>query len=482
VGLFRKIVAGGQLLARRMSGRPAPGVRLFARYDAAQTTIENRRHWANADVLSPDESASPDVRRTLRSRARYEVANNSYASGIVHTLANYVVGTGPRLQMLSGDPLANETIEREFSAWAATVRLADKLRLMRIARCESGEVFGLLVTNPALGARVKLDVRLIEADQVEDPSLAVTLQDVSAYRDGIYFDAHGNPTAYTVLRRHPGGQANLVLGQAFDVIPAASVIHYYRAGRPGQTRGIPEITPALPLFAMLRRYTLAVLGAAEQAALPSGVVYTDSPADAEAAGVEPMDTLEMNRGEWLTMPAGWKIGQVKSEQPTTTYPDFKAEILNEIARCLNMPFNVAAGNSAGYNYASGRLDYQAFFKAIRVDQSDMCSIVLDRVLSAWMAEAAVISGYLPRASDAGAHQWFFDGVEHVDPAKEAAAQATRLASHTTTLAAEFARTGLDWESELRQRAREVALMKELGLTLAAAPALGPDDDEEFARG
>ena len=31
---------------------------------------------------------------TLRNRARYEVANNSYARGIVLTLANDVVGTG----------------------------------------------------------------------------------------------------------------------------------------------------------------------------------------------------------------------------------------------------------------------------------------------------------------------------------------------------------------------------------------------------
>ena len=61
------------------------------------------------------------------------------------------------------------------------------------------------------------------------------------------------------------------------------------------------------------------------------------------------------------------------------------------------------------------------------------------------------------------HQWFWDGQEHVDPAKEANAQATRLQNHTTTLAYEYARQGRDWESELRQRAKEVALMNELGL-------------------
>ena len=63
-------------------------VTLHAKYDAAQTTRENLRHWAMADGLSADAAASSDVRKTLRQRARYEVSNNSYAKGIVLTLAN----------------------------------------------------------------------------------------------------------------------------------------------------------------------------------------------------------------------------------------------------------------------------------------------------------------------------------------------------------------------------------------------------------
>ncbi len=84
---------------------------LRARYDAAATTTDNRRHWANADGLSANAANSPDVRCTLRNRARYEVANNSYARGIVLTLANDVVGTGPRLQMLTSDAEANRVVE-----------------------------------------------------------------------------------------------------------------------------------------------------------------------------------------------------------------------------------------------------------------------------------------------------------------------------------------------------------------------------------
>ena len=41
-----------------------------ARYDAASTNDENRRHWANADSLSANAANSPEVRRVLRNRAR----------------------------------------------------------------------------------------------------------------------------------------------------------------------------------------------------------------------------------------------------------------------------------------------------------------------------------------------------------------------------------------------------------------------------
>jgi capsid protein len=145
------------------------------------------------------------------------------------------------------------------------------------------------------------------------------------------------------------------------------------------------------------------------------------------------------------------------------------------------PFNVAAGNSSGYNYASGRLDHQTYFKAIRVDQSHLECVILDRILAAWLDEAALIPGLLSTGLGSigdWSHQWFWDGHEHVDPAKEASAQATRLANHTTTLAHEYARQGRDWEEALRQRAKEIALMEELGLTPAQVQPTSEPQEEE----
>jgi lambda family phage portal protein len=383
---------------------------------------------------------------------------------------------GEGLDDAGDQPTPNQIIEREFAAWAKAIDLPGTLRTMRQARAQDGETFAVLFNNTNLDSPVKLDIRLIEADQVTTPGMGVGRKEANAV-DGVLFDEFGNPKEYHVLKGHPGS-ANALGASAldYDKVPAASMIHWFRADRPGQSRGLPDILPALPLFAQLRRYTLAVIAAAESAANIAIFMKTNAPAGGEAAEVEPMTEMEFSPNMAVFGPEGWEPTQIRAEQPATTYDMFKQEILNEIARCLNMPYNIAACNSSGYNYASGRLDHQTYFKSIRVEQAHCETVVLDRILEAWLAEAVKVFG-LGDPEDAS-HQWFWDGHEHVDPLKEASAQATRLASNTTTLAAEYARQGKDWETELRQRAKEVALMKELGLTVAQAQPQTPAPSDE----
>ena len=178
-----------------------------ARFDAAQTTKDNARHWAAAEFLSADAEADPQARKILRTRARYEVQNNSYARGIVSTLANDSVGTGPRLQMLTESEATNRKIEHDFAVWAKRVHLPAKLRTIRMARCQDGEAFAIMAQNPNLKSNVKLDLQLIEADRVTDDELNADANSV----DGITFDPFGNPKSYKVLKNHPGGTASFDL-------------------------------------------------------------------------------------------------------------------------------------------------------------------------------------------------------------------------------------------------------------------------------
>ncbi|HOQ61908.1 MAG TPA: phage portal protein, partial [Vicinamibacterales bacterium] len=431
-----------------------------ARFDAAQTTKDNARHWSAADALSADGEASPEVRRTLRTRSRYEIANNSYARGLVQMLANDTIGTGPRLQMLTEDEAFNDDAEAAFAKWSEAVMLPQKLRTMRIARCQDGEAFAVLDTNPGIRDPVKLGLTLIEADRVSGEP---RWQESDGEVDGIRFDQWGNPESYRVLKRHPG-DALAVAGDEAVIVPAGSMVHIFRRDRPGLHRGIPELTPALDLFAQLRRYSKAVLSAAEAAADFAAVLYTDAPPDGESEDIEALDTIPLERNMMVTMPAGWKMGQLDPKQPSSTHAEAVKCYLSEIARCVSCTYGAVAGDFSGFNYASGRLDNQVYHKSILVDRSCWETEVLNRVFEAWFREWLLLRGET-MADDT--HTWFWDGFPHVDPVKEATAQAQRLASCTTTLAAECARDGRDYMAVLRQRGKELKAMRELGIPITA---------------
>jgi len=108
--------------------------------------------------------------------------------------------------MLTGDAEANARIEDAFEQWSRAVDLPGKLRTMRMARAETGEAFALLVNNPGVLSQVSLDVKLIEADQVCSPLMRRGRSDEI---DGILLDQWGNPSAYRVLKRHPGDSSAL---------------------------------------------------------------------------------------------------------------------------------------------------------------------------------------------------------------------------------------------------------------------------------
>lgn len=459
-----------------------------AKYDAAQTTADNRNHWINADNLSARAANDPATRARLRQRSRYEVANNSWARGMVLTLANDTIGSGPRPQMLGADKTANRVIEKEFLAWAKTIDLAGKLRTMRMAKVQDGETFAVLTNNPELPTRVKLDIRLIEADQVASPAMTLTGADLETEVDGIKFDSFGNPISYSILRNHPGGD-----GFATDARneSAQNVIHWFRSDRPGQARAVPELTAALPLFALLRDFTLATLDAAKLAAMITAVIKSNGSADSSEGESVPFTEVDIPRNTMLTLPDGYGMEQFRSEHPTSTFVDFTTAILNEIARCLNMPLNVAMANSARYNYASGRMDHQVYFKSIQVERMHIECVVLDRIFAAWLDEALKIENYLNVGVISAEHAWFWDGREHVDPAKEANAQETRIGNGTSHRPREYALLGLDCDEQDEIAAtsygitvaeyRKALFVKQIGQAAAQAKladATDPQDDTD----
>lgn len=446
-----------------------------ARYDAAVTSPENERHWRMADPFSPDAALNPVVRKKIRERARYEIANNTYAKGLILTFAGDIVGTGPRIQLFGAPSTRWENrIEAAFIEWADETGLAEKLTTLAQAKTGDGEAFGIMVFNPKLESPVKFEIVPVECDRI-----CASFEMISRPNniDGVIIDSLGNPVAYECMESHPGDTNTATLTQ-WDRIDARWVVHWFRKDRPEQHRGVSEIAPALPLFAQLRRYTLATIAAAETASDYAAILYTDNPATQTAVKAVPFEMVDIAKRTMTVLPDGWKMGQFSPEQPVTTYAEFKREVLGEIARCLQVPINVISGDSSRHNYASGRLDHQTYHRAIRVCQSQCAKVILNKVFREWIKEYTLALGLPAGKFDGLKPGWMFDGFEHVDPQKEANAQALRLASMTTSYAAEYAKQGKDWEVEFEQIAKERQRLKELGLDIAEVPVNQQEREDE----
>lgn len=432
-----------------------------ARFDSEFASDENRRHFALANASSVDAMANASVRRSLRMKSRYEYHNNSYFMGIVNTIANYVIGTGPRLQMLTPNKKLNARVEELWYYWQKEIGLAATLKTSRMARVYNGENFLLQRTNPDLVSPVKLDVFEAECDHVTSPTFGLGRMDDQTY-DGIILDRWGKPSKYQILRNHPGANMPFMLNATdYDTWDAKYVLHDFKRIRPGQKRGIPEAIPALPLFAQLRRYTLAVVGAAETAADYAAVMQTNAPANSEEEStVAAFSTFELKARMGVTLPEGYQLSQIKAEQPVTTYDQFVWSLLREICRCLDLPVCFAGMDAEKTNMSSAYVITQPFAKAVEVDRAGYEDL-LDKLFDAFLTEAIRVAqveddSLLPRRlPQRFVHQWGWDEINtHADPDKVASAKAQRLASGTTTRTFEYSKQGLDVEEMDAAAARE----------------------------
>ena len=441
-----------------------------AGYDSSATGGQNWRHWSHTTNNSADASMRPEIRKKIRQRARYEVLeNNPIGLGIVLTLANDTIGTGPRLHMGLKNEKYNTSIQQSWAEWSHAIGLTDKLHTLKMAKTIDGEAVARITTNPRIDMPITLDFRTVECDRLEAPFAMSDLR--SDYIDGVHLDEFDNPVAYDLLKHHPGADYYHSSNLEYSTFDARNIVHWFRADRPEQHRGMSECQSALELFALLRRFTLATCSAAETAANLSLVLHTDSPVSDEYEEEQAslmndflMDSVSLDRNAATVLPNGWDIRQINAAHPTTTYAMFKHELIAEIARCLSMPYNIAAANSAEHNYASGRLDHQTYHHAITVERDRLDRLVMDRLFVNWLVEAAFTDGVLPRnvarkvlevLNQSGPghlarvfkHRWHWDGFAHSDPVKEAQAQQLRIKTGVSHRALEYAKEGRDIDVE-----------------------------------
>ncbi len=427
------------------------GRRVNATYDAARDGNETINLWKFATSLDADACNSLAIRTKLRNRSREERANSGYYSGIIGTHVNYIIGTGPKLRLKTRGKVFNQMVEARWQPWMNASGFVSWLRLLFGAKVADGESVGILFNNPAIKDSVSLDMMLVECDKLTAPTAKLNTE---KYVDGIHFDEFGNPTFYDILNQHPGSAIQMIRPEAeFQTLRASHVIHWYKPTRPGQHRGIPEMTPTLSLHGTGRRFREATVAAAETAADFAMMIEMGMASEGNDE-VAPFTTLPIEKRMLTVMPAGAKASQIRAEHPSTTYESFTRQIINESARPLSMPYNIASCDSSDYTFSGGQLDHQTYFVSVNVERQSCQLEVLDRVFTMWFAQAVWIYGWVFDPKSVPRHGWIWSKKPQNDPVKTALARKHTLALGGTTLSDIYAEDGEDFEDKIEQMAAD----------------------------
>lgn len=427
--------------------------RVRAAYESAKTTDYLKNVWAGADAFDADSANSRSVREPLVQRSRYEINNNGYSDGIAQTYATDLVGCGPALRMESGSNGFNQMVELTWDFWQKAIKFRRKLWCMAHAKHSDGEGMGVMRRNPRVKHPIPLDVVLYETEQFQTPALPFG-QD--GYIDGIGFDEFGNPLWYDLLHEHPGNANRVTFNREPERVAADRVLHWFKLRRPGQHRAVPECSSTLNVGAAARRWRESTLSAADRAAMLTLMMKTQMTPD-EADVIAPFSTMDVEKDLMNFLPEGWEPIQLDGKFPTASHESFNKSLIGEQARPKAMPYNRAAADSSGHNFASGKLDFMPYFAALEVDREDCNDLVLDPLFDVWFDLAVVRFGWLGGNPDAigfgaRAHSWDWPVLSNADQESEATANKTKLQSGQITLDDLYSEQGQDLEDKIAEMA------------------------------
>lgn len=459
-------------------------------YEGASKSKRSLSQW-NTLGNDPDSDILLDL-PTLRARSRDLIRNNPLAAGAIKTKITNVVGSGLRYQARIDRQVLNMT-EDQADEWEAIAerewRLFWSSKDVDISRTlngqaltrqvyqqekENGDVFVLFRRSKLPLFPYELRLQVIEADRIESKDFAI---DSDTLAGGIEKDSFGAPLNYHILRSHPGS----FLGKAkreWDVVPAfgrrtglRNVIHFYYQGRPGQSRGVPDLSAVIEPLKQLGRYTDAEI----MAAVISGyfTVFIESESGATAGfdyskmgyetGQSDSDRdYKLGNGAIIELAKGEKIHDSNPGRPNQAFDPFVMAILRQIGVSLEIPFEILIKHFTS-SYSAARAAINELWKYVLTERQRLADDFLRIVHEVWMYEAVatgrlIAPGFfadpLIRSAYLGS-EWIGPAKGQIQELQEVEAAAARVEKGFSTLQNETVQlTGGNWEQNHAQQVKE----------------------------
>lgn len=463
----------------------------------------------------------------LTSRSRDLIRNNGIAAGYVQTLSDNVVGTNLRLIATPDWKLLGKTQEWAHE-WAANVQAQWRLFSSRTtidasrelnfaglttlfykAKLFNGDAVALPIWQESPFDTFATRIWLVESDRLCNPNFSF---DMPNLRGGIEIDNYNRALAYHFRTTHPGDViAGANLPGKWERVPAETpwgrrrVIYYGAKDRIGQTRGKPVFSPVIQQFKMLDRYSNAELDSAVVNAMIAAFIET--PVDYEGlidmfgngsaeelkkwanTKAKPGNRVKLSSGSIIPLYPGEKLQAFNPARPASAFSAYMESVLRHVATGMNIPYELLLKDFSKTNYSSARAAMLEAWRYFRSERQSLVDNWATPVYELWLEEAidkGIVEApdfYQNRAAYTCC-RWVGTGRGWVDPVKEAQAAQIRMDGQLSTLEAECAEQGTDWEEVLEQQAREQRKRKELGLAPPVAvkqpPGEKPDGETEPA--
>lgn len=445
------------------------------RWEAAETNRLNRAHWKKAieQPINADLYADLGI---LRTRTTWELARNPLLEGVVSTYSSDVAGEdGPMLRCSSKSPAYNRALQAVWWDWfnkpEITGKLsgADMIALWVRRLMDSGEFLAQRVSKREEAGPVSFRLKLIHPRRLATPSERSGDYDIAL---GVKRTEHGEPTHYYILDPEKFGAFELDLSK-YKTLAASELIHEFITVEEDQVRGFPWLATPLQATADLRDFDSQVLDAARAAADQALIWFTDHK-DAPFLNVN--ESVEVERRMQQTGPPGWKPMQMKPEQPTINYVEYRSDRMREIGRPFGMPLMMIRLGSEQHNFSSARFDNEIYKRGVRrirrwLERRALNSFVYEIKREAELFAAAndkwIYAAALRNPPTDFDFSFVWQPLTAVDAEKDATDEETRMRNGTLPFDEACARSGSEAESNIKKIAQMVKDFRAEGLPMPA---------------
>ncbi|WP_417788215.1 phage portal protein [Stutzerimonas xanthomarina] len=416
----------------RMTVRDGNQVPVRAYYEGGS---QRRRMAGKGTTVTGPNGPIENSLATLQARSHHAIRNNAYAASAKEKYVSNLVGTGIKPQW------GNPVIQALWDEWAeesdadGVDNFYGQQALAAGAQFEAGEVLGRFrYRRTSDGLSVPLQLQVVEAEHL-DPAYSHAFGG-RLIKMGIEFNGIGQRTAYHLWRYHPHENLTKALNTRAPV-PADNVIHMYRRTRPGQLRGVPELTSVIVRLYEIDEMQDATLARQKLAQLFGAFVKRKTNQDPEQEdpyfGHLVKAPGEVDQLEEFT-PGGIHYLEDDEEVTFSAPPDIQGQYTEWLRTELlavgaggGLTYEQMTGDLKGVNYSSIRAGLLEFRRRAEMLQANlMVHQWCRRVAAKWLDVAVItgrliIPGYWQMRKQLLAIDWIAPKWAWVDPLKEVTA-------------------------------------------------------------